>query len=441
MNRNLRARWELVALLMAAIPVVVVGLSTGPEAGRTGAPFPPDNGTTCTVCHIGTVNSGSGQVTITAPASYASGETVPITVTISDPNARRWGFQLSARTQGGQQAGTLLNTSNFTQVISQSGIQYIEHTLTGSRGGAVGPVSFNFQWRAPDVSTGPVTFYAAANAANNSFSETGDRIYTRNLTVQPQSGGGPTPSVSEGGVVSNASFAAHPAPVAAGTLIAIFGANLTENNVIADDTFLGPDGKITTTLGGASVKVNGIAAPMLRAFPTQLVAQMPTELTGIGTATIEATVAGQTSASRTFNVEAVAPGIFATNSQGFGQGAVLISNSDVIVAPVGSIPGRTSRPANPGEFITIFCTGLGQVTPAVATGVLAPGRHDTVVPATVTIGEITTNAAFSGLAPRFAGLYQVDVQVPAAVPPGSAVLLFMTVGGKQSNTVTIAVAP
>ncbi|MGH9784272.1 MAG: hypothetical protein ACRD88_08800, partial [Terriglobia bacterium] len=178
----------------------------------------------------------------------------------------------------------------------------------------------------------------------------------------------------------------------------------------------------------------------LRAFPSQLVAQLPTELTGIGTATIEVSVGSQTSAPRTFNVDAAAPGIFSIPPSTGGQGAVLISNSDVIVAPAGSIPGRTSRPANRGEFITIFCTGLGQVTPPVATGQLAPGQHNTVAPTTVTIGGITTNAAFSGLSPGFAGLYQVDVQVPAAVPPGSAVPLVITVGGKQSNQVTIAIS-
>jgi uncharacterized protein (TIGR03437 family) len=365
--------------------------------------------------------------------------TYPITVRVSDPNQRRWGFELTVRTAGNQQAGNLIvGSDGFTQRLPNLGSrQYISHTLAGTRNGTTVGVDFNFQWQAPDVSAGPVTFYVAANAANGDNSSTGDRIYTRNLAVQPEASG-PTPSVSEGGVVNNASFALHPAPIPPGTIIAIFGSNLTQDNVIVDDTFL-VDGKITTTLGGASVKFNGIAAPMLRAFPSQLVAQMPTEITSVGTAAIEATVSGQTSASVTFNTDALAPGIFAVNAQGTGQGAVLISNTTTLVAPAGSIPGRTSRPANPGEFITIFCTGLGQVTPPVATGQLAPGTHNTVASTTVSIGGITTNAAFSGLAPGFAGLYQVDVQVPAAVAPGSAVPLVITVGGKPSNQVTVAI--
>ena len=432
------AKWELLFLLVVSIPILAIAFSTGPDPGHTGAPFPPDSQKTCTECHIGIENSGSGAVTITAPASYASGATVPITVTVSDPNQRRWGFQLSARTAGGQQAGTLVNSNSSTKILSLSGIQYIEHTNAPTTAVGAG-FTFTFTWQAPDVSTGPVTFYAAGNAANANFTTSGDRIYTSSRLVQPQAGG-PTPSIFDGGVVSGASFAAHPAPVAPGTLIAIFGSDLTENGAIADDTFLGSDGKITATLAGASVKINGTAAPMLRAFPGQLVAQMPTELTGIGTATIEATVGGQTSTSRTFNVDAVAPGIFSIPPSTGGQGAVLLSNTTTIVAPAGSIPGRTTQPANPGDFITIFCTGLGQVTPPVATGQLAPGQHNTVAPTTVTIGGVTTNAAFSGLAPGFAGLYQVDVQVPQGVPSGDAVSLVMTVGGVQSNPVTIAVA-
>jgi len=424
-----------VLFLAAAIPIVVVAYSTGPPAARTGGFGEPK----CTGCHIGMSNTGPGSVTITVPATYGSAETVSIAVAVNDPNARRWGFQLSARTQSGQQAGTLIvGSDGFTQIVSLGGIQYIEHTLEGTRGGTPNGVSFRFQWRAPDVSAGPVLFHVAGNAANNNFTETGDRIYTSSATVQPQSTPGPTPSISQGGVVNNASFALHPAPIAPGTIIAIFGDNMTAGGVTVDDTSLGPEGKVVTTLGGASVKINGIAAPLLRAFPTQLVAQIPNEITSVGTASIEATVGGQTSAAVAFNTDALAPGIFAINSQGTGQGAVLLSNTTILAAPVGSIAGRTTRPARRGEFITIFSTGLGQVTPPIATGALA-ASHTTVAPATVTIGDLTVNAAFAGLAPGFAGLYQVDVQLPANANLGASVLLRINIGGKQSNTVTIAI--
>jgi uncharacterized protein (TIGR03437 family) len=63
-------------------------------------------------------------------------------------------------------------------------------------------------------------------------------------------------------------------------------------------------------------------------------------------------------------------------------------------------------------------------------------------PVTVTLGGMvlpTTQYDFAGLAPGFVGLYQVNKQVPTTFTTGSAVPLFITVGGVQSNTVTIAV--
>lgn len=400
-------------------------------------------------CHVGTgLNAGPGRVTIaTFPSSYTSGVTYPITVTVSDPDQRRWGFELSARTQGGQQAGNLtIGSDGFTQRLANfGGIQYISHTTAGTRNGTTGGVSFSFTWQAPDVASGPVIFNVAANAANGSFSSLGDRIYSTSATAQPQVSQ-PVPSVNEGGIVSNASFALHPAPLAPNTIIAIFGANLTKGNASVDDTFLAPDGKVTTTLGGASVKINGIAAPMLRAFPTQLVVQMPVEVTGVSSAQVEVSVEGQSQSStpRTFFVDASSPGIFSVNASGSGQGAILNGlelNQGIksLAAPAGSFPN--ARPARPGETVVIFCTGLGQVSDPVPTGVLASGLHTTVQPATATIDGLPAVVDFSGLAPGFAGLYQVNARIPAGARSGNDIPVALTIGGKQSNTVTIAIAP
>ncbi len=58
---------------------------------------------------------------------------------------------------------------------------------------------------------------------------------------------------------------------------------------------------------------------------------------------------------------------------------------------------------------------------------------------TVTIGDVPAVVNFSGLAPGFVGLYQVNVEVPANAPTGEAVEVVLTIGGVASNTVTIAV--
>jgi uncharacterized protein (TIGR03437 family) len=57
----------------------------------------------------------------------------------------------------------------------------------------------------------------------------------------------------------------------------------------------------------------------------------------------------------------------------------------------------------------------------------------------VTIRDKNAKVLFSGLAPGFVGLWQINAEVPADVTPGMAVPPVITAAGAQSNTVTIAV--
>ncbi|MBI2816146.1 MAG: hypothetical protein HYX72_04315 [Acidobacteria bacterium] len=56
-----------------------------------------------------------------------------------------------------------------------------------------------------------------------------------------------------------------------------------------------------------------------------------------------------------------------------------------------------------------------------------------------TIGGQAARVLFSGMAPGFVGLWQVNAEVPQSVTPGPAVPLVISAGGNTSNTVTIAV--
>jgi uncharacterized protein (TIGR03437 family) len=245
------------------------------------------------------------------------------------------------------------------------------------------------------------------------------------------------PTVNALGVVNNASFAAGSNPVAPGSIAAVFGTNMNDGSSVLFSSF-GADGNLVTTLAGAQVTINGNPVPIFYATPAQLGIQIPTNLTG-SSATIEVTIAGLTSAAQTLSVAPVAPGLFSTDQSGRGQGAVLIANTNTLVAPTGSIPGRESRPAKPGEFITIFCTGLGAVTPSLANG--EPGKNNTTVDKpSVTIDGAPATLEFSGIAPGFVGLDQVNVQVPAGTRTANDIPVVLTIGGKQSNTVTIAVS-
>jgi uncharacterized protein (TIGR03437 family) len=101
----------------------------------------------------------------------------------------------------------------------------------------------------------------------------------------------------------------------------------------------------------------------------------------------------------------------------------------------------TQNPAQPGELVILYATGLGQVTPAVATGALPAGASSTVAPVTLTIGGINVGPQdfFAGLAGCCVGLNQINAHVPLGVSSGNAVPVVLTIGGQSSNTATIAV--
>ena len=346
--------------LALALPVLAYSYEFDPPDAHTGGFGEPN----CTECHFGNVNSFSGKVTISISAggspaaNYTSGTTYTIVVTDFDTAQRRWGFELSARTQGGAQAGTLIKGSDgFTQIASAAvttvtnpKIQYMEHTTAGTRLGTRDTgsgVSFTFTWTAPDVSSGPVVFNAAGNCSNGDGTQNGDHIYTTSLTLQPQASGPPTPAVSDNGTVNNASFALGTNPLAPGTIAAIFGTNLNDGSSNPSSSF-DSSGKLLTTLGGTSVTFNGVAAPIFSSFGSQLNVQIPFELAGSTTASVVVTTGGQSSAPKNVPIGSLSPGIFTINNQGTGQGAIQIANTVTFAAPAGSISGVQAAPAKRG---------------------------------------------------------------------------------------------
>ena len=90
-----------------------------------------------------------------------------------------------------------------------------------------------------------------------------------------------------------------------------------------------------------------------------------------------------------------------------------------------------SSPVHAGDYIEIYCTGLGPTQPAGS-------FQQTALTPIVFIGATPVQPVYSGLAPGYVGLYQVNVQVPAGLAPGLQPLL-MSVDLSHSNQVNIAV--
>lgn len=238
------------------------------------------------------------------------------------------------------------------------------------------------------------------------------------------SGTGAGTSISAGGVVNSANYGATVAP---GSIAAVFGSFLTPAASKTIDVL-----PLPIDLFDVSMQVNGsTAAPLFFMSTYQANIQVPWE--AAGQATFTPSFNSQPGTAQTVTVAPFAPGIYTMNASGGGPGAILDSTYQLV---------STSNPVTAGTgFIQIYCTGLGAVTNQPSDGAVAPGNplaETTTVPA-VTIGGVPVTVYFSGLAPGFVGLYQVNAGLPANIPTGDAVPVVLTIGGVESNTVTIAV--
>ena len=236
-------------------------------------------------------------------------------------------------------------------------------------------------------------------------------------------GNGLAPSINLGGVVNAASYTA---PVAPGSIASAFGNFLLSSPLSAAQSPLPDD------ISGLSLQFGGgTQAPLFFASSAQVNFQVPWELSNQSQSTLAATLDSAAGAAQTVNVAPVAPAIFSTNASGSGQGAILDTSYRLV---------DSTNPVAAGNFVLIYCTGLGAVGNQPATGSPAPSDPLALsATPTVTIGGVPANVQFSGLAPGYVGLYQVNAKVPAGSATGSDVPVVISIGGVTSNTVTMAV--
>jgi uncharacterized protein (TIGR03437 family) len=236
--------------------------------------------------------------------------------------------------------------------------------------------------------------------------------------------GAKTAAVYPGGVVHAASFAPNGA-LAPGSIISVFGANLASSPAGASSL------PLPKTLAGASLQVGGYDVPLFYSSGGQINAQLPFELPVNTRPQLIVKGADFVTVPETITVAAARPGIFTTTQDGKGQGVIVDVNNRLVDA---------SNPAQAGDIVVVYCTGLGATNPAVRSGEAAPASPlaNVATPVQVTIGGQPATVQFAGLTPNFVGLYQVNVQIPGGVTLGSSVPLVISQDGVPSNTVTLA---
>jgi len=391
------------------------------------------SGNTVTVTANGgslSLGSYSGIVTVIVPGTGGSPLYVPVTLDITAANS----LAVSTTTVPfSYQLGGSLPASQAVQVTSVVPGVPIAATFTPTTGG-------NFLTVTPASGTTPGTLTLAlvqsvvqslapgsysGTVAVSSTSVPGQTLnITVNLTVTAAAG----PVITA--IVNASSFL--PGPISPGELISIFGTNMGPSTGIG---FTPDNGHVDTILANTQVLFGSVAAPLIYVSATQINAIVPYSVAS--NASVNITVNSDnalTPNSFTAAVADTAPGIFSANQSGNGQGAILNSNLSANTA---------NNPAPKGSVISIYVTGEGAISPAVATGTIFGPSLPLPAPiakVSVTIGGQPAVISYAGEAPTLVdGVLQVNAQIPTNIGSGDQ-LVVITIGENTNTRQSITVA-
>jgi len=232
------------------------------------------------------------------------------------------------------------------------------------------------------------------------------------------------PTIKSGGVVPVYSTAATIQP---GEWVSIFGANLASSTVTWTGNF-------PTSLGGTSVTIDGNAAYLWFVSPTQINLQAPND-TATGSVPVVIKTPGGTFTSAVTLAE-FAPSFSLLDTKHV-TGIILRSNGSGaygggtydILGPTGTSLGYATVAAKAGDTVELFAVGLGPTNPTVLAGQVFSGSAPTTNSVNLLVNNVKVIPTFAGLSS--AGLYQINLTVPAGLGTGD-VPLVAAVGGVET---------
>ena len=413
----------------------------------------------CADCHVGPTGDQTGSLELhvgsEAPGRirYAPGERVGLVVTMTDPNAVRFGFRLAARyvdtpcevagslragvnsllVQGpvsaecGPSAGQLEWLVHSTALGAPSAApsldsdQLPDAPAAVAGGSARSGARFAMEWVAPDAVDRPVEFTLVSVAANGDGMATGDRVTTAIHTIQPARRDSAIPDLpairSDRGVVladgrgTNDCVAPLALALVHGTGFTTDGTQDWVGHLLSD--------RFPSVLGGTCVTVNGTEAPLKSVTATEIEFQVP-DVPADGSVAVQVirdcrSSTPVPSAAVSVQIAPVAPALLPM--RGTPRAVAALHGLDRSpVGPKNLLPGVEASPAAAGELVSLFATGLGPVTPPLAAGYvasddrpLASTRHTVYFGGEALAPE---RVHYVGAAPGFLGMYRLDIRVP-----------------------------
>ena len=407
MSRQQKILAAKFATVLWVIPVMIYAYAEGPDPRKTGAP----GDSLCTQCHVGTANPPGGKVEVgfAGGLTYTPGAKQRLTVTVTDSPARGVnGFQLTARLASNEsngQAGAFTPLDASTQVVSAAPLEFIEHTLSGSRSN-----TWSFEWTPPGSGAGNIRIYVAGNSANGNGQNTGDRIFSANYTLTPAAAQAPRPAIRAQQPVLQAFSGT--AGISSGAWLEIYGTNLSPTTrEWGGNDFSG--NSAPAKLDGVGVNVNGKPAFVRYISPAQINVQAPDD-DATGPVRIEVTGPNGTSDPVTVQKTKVSPALLTTplfNVGGVQYVAALQPDFRTFVGRADLIAGVAFRPAKPGDTIILFAVGCGPANPATPAGQFFNEARPLGLAYQVKFGD-TVAPAQGFLAAGAVGLCQFNVTVP-----------------------------
>jgi uncharacterized protein (TIGR03437 family) len=367
---------------------------------------------------------------------------------VEHPEARRWGFQLTARLASDETrpAGTFTITDEV-RVRCDDGsamggdgpcngtTEFAEHTSTSNRLGQMLMNTWEVEWTPPATDVGEVIFYVAGNAADGNQNNQNDRIYTSSHRIGTCRESA-RPTIRS--VVHGATFQPGGAPLG---MVTIFGSNFP--NMGRSPNFNEFESRaFPRQFGCMAVEIGGRRAPITYLQHDQINVQVPADVpAGPAEVRVIANPGRGSSEMRsdasTVQIARYAPAWFIF-PQTRGIAATLGDGTLIGDNRLGN-----ARAARPGEVVSLYGTGFGAVDRNnIEAGQLSPPAVGLRDPFTVTVGGMALRAEdvqFSGLAPNsITALYQFNVQLPASLADGD-VPIVVTIGGISTPTATIPV--
>jgi uncharacterized protein (TIGR03437 family) len=232
----------------------------------------------------------------------------------------------------------------------------------------------------------------------------------------------PVPYLAPGGV-TNAAGTTPQASVAPGSILSIFGVNLTAQTAIA------PDGMVPQTLGGLTVAVGGRLLPLFFVSPGQINAQVPDDLE-TGDQVMTVSPAGAASVRAPFTVVRDAPGLFAVTVNGQAMAVAIHEDGSAVTA---------DAPAQPGELLTLYGTGFGPTERPRPQGFPIPKSpsYNLADGVTVQVGQLAIPAENAFAVVGRCGIDAAQFRLDGSVT--GTVTLRVTINGVNSNTLMLPV--